>query len=235
MFLFACLDLRYLVLQYRAVVLINTLKETALTTSEAPLPEELTNIFPKPIPTWSRMIARTFDLLLETYFVYFVTAYTILMFKPDFTDWLNESYNIYVLNLALQPVVCLLDALIFKVFGNTPGKAIMGFSVAKETGEKLSFKEYFVRNFKIWSVGSAYSLPLYTIIANVAQYNSLKKNRCATYDKELGYVFKGDVPSIKRTVLVFVVGFVLMIAADVFSDSGKNEELYEMEESSTTL
>lgn len=210
-------------------------------TSESPAVPVDTSLHPPTppatpgVPTWSRLLARTFDMLLETFFVFFVVAFCILFFRPDFMDWLNEAYNVFVLNLVLQPVVCVLDAVIYHLFGNTPGKALMGFNVSKADGSHLSFKAYFLRNFMVWTTGNAYGLPVYCLIANLTQFYSLKREGCTTYDKAEGYSFNGNPPSRRRSIFILVLIIIIAISSDFRSSTSVDDDTEVDEETVTVL
>lgn len=198
-------------------------------------PELSTPGLPPGIPTWSRLLARTFDMLVETFFVFFVAAFCILFFRPDFIDWLNEGYNVFILNLFLQPVVCLVDAAIYQLFGNTPGKALLDFSVSKTDGTRLTFKEYFLRNFAVWSTGNAYGLPVYCLIANATQYTSLKHEGTTMYDKTGGYRFNGIPPSRRRSIFILILIVIIAVSSDFRSSVLDEEDDSEVVEDTVTV
>lgn len=157
------------------------------------------------IPTWSRCFARCFDTLIITALLFLTISAAGDSLNNGFSDWLAESYRMDVLLFLLQPLVCVIDAFLYSTFGNTIGKAILGFHVSHNNEEMLSFADYTKRNFSVWLMGNGAGLPVLAFAAGIWQYYLLGQTGEASYDTESNYVFTGDCPSLARIVTLVVV------------------------------
>lgn len=74
------------------------------------------------------------------------------------------------------------DTLIFGIFGNTTGKALLGVRVLRGEGRKLSFGDYLARNFMVWLRGFGAGIWGFNIVMPLLQANRFNKSKPASYD-----------------------------------------------------
>lgn len=134
---------------------------------------------------WPRFFARFFDLWWEGLTVWFVFFIGVLLsLYPDgFFDWLRESGSAELLAILSVPVALVLDALVYRLFGNTPGKAWLGLRVRTQDGKGLSFAHYIGRNLSVWARGLALGIPLLNLYTMAKQALRLTKGKPASYDE----------------------------------------------------
>lgn len=121
----------------------------------------------------------------------------------------------------LMPIVItgsqpLLDALIAAVFGNTPGKALLGIRVIDGRGKPLSFVRYFLRNLLVGSFATGFGIGIFGIAAQAWQFVRVKRGEPTVYDAWInGRVLGRPVSAgkIARCVLAAVASIVLWFFA----------------------
>lgn len=129
---------------------------------------------------WRRYFARSFDLFLEGFLIVFCVAF----FFEDFITWCTEDrVRNAIFGLILNQIALILDGLIQGVFGNTPGKALLGITLKHTSGRPLTVSETLHRNFSLLSKGFAYFTPIFSLITLVYQYRRLRSGKPASYDE----------------------------------------------------
>lgn len=169
------------------------------------------------LPTWSRCAARSLDLLLESFLIGLFFSFYVASIYPEYLDWVGKPGHNTLVGIIVAPFAFVLDALIYAVFGNTFGKKIMGFSIQKSSGDKLTVYEYFVRNMKVWVLGNGLGLPLIAVLANAAQFRAIKTKGAALYDLNSDTVFVGKPPHVLLTSVVYLITFVFAIGMAVLA------------------
>jgi hypothetical protein len=112
----------------------------------APVPERRV----ERTPIWSRYFARQFDIMWESILIIFLAASIFTFLNPSFSDWVSKDSNDYLFAFLVFPFVFVFDAGIYRLFGNTPGKALNGIKISTVEGNALSFSQYLSRNFVVW-------------------------------------------------------------------------------------
>ncbi|WP_404378006.1 RDD family protein [Vreelandella aquamarina] len=161
---------------------------------------------------WRRFFARIFDIWFFTLIIcipllffwayYFPFSYTSLVPKSEI-----------LLSMCLLLAAFVADSVAYSVFGNTPGKALLGVKVRKPDGCKYLAEEYFVRNLSVWWSGLALGIPILNFVAMFIQYRRLKKQGSASYDlaKESEVLIEGS-SSIKTAV--FILGVIALAVSN---------------------
>lgn len=134
---------------------------------------------------WARFLARIFDIWLSIFIVAFVFGAFAGIYWGGFPDYMQSATAINLFSLLLLPPALVVDVLIRKLFGNTPGKALLGISVIDARGLELDNRQYLGRNFNLWLRGLGLGIPLVSLITMIVQYNRLSSGGRASYD-ELG-------------------------------------------------
>lgn len=137
---------------------------------------------------WRRFFARIFDLWIEMLVVPIGLAFGLSYAISGFADWLSQPGMPLVFGFICVPIALIVDACIARLFGNTPGKALLGIYVldVDENGqaERLDFSAYMKRNFGLWADGMFLSIPFLNIFAFSMQYKRVKNGIPATYDQK---------------------------------------------------
>lgn len=174
--------------------------ESWLTFDEIPELQALKSVVPPQLPTtqkisaspviypnassWSRFYARLFDTWLE---MSFVTLAVVIVMVLIFDNLTSDYWLLILISLLSIAITLALDAVIYKVFGNTPGKALLGLKVVMPDASPLKFRQYLFRNFSMWLKGQALSIPLIQFIAMYYQFHRLSEGDNASYDESTGY------------------------------------------------
>jgi hypothetical protein len=95
----------------------------------------------------------------------------------------------------MTPVVMVLDAVVYALFGNTAGKAIAGIAVRGDgSGGRLPFFVYLARNFELYIVGLGTAFPLASLFT---LYGSFRK---ADRGEPLSWDLSADSQVVARSV-----------------------------------
>lgn len=156
-----------------------------------------------------RFFARAFDISLITVLLMAVQYFTPPEVIWNLFGWKPEDGAIPTPLLALVtvPIILLIDSLIYKVFGNTPGKALLGITITDRNGDKLDrFGLHYLRNLYFWLMGTALMTPIVAFVAMIYQAVRLQKKKPTLYDQSLNLQVKAK-PLKPLTVSVFTVLF----------------------------
>ena len=150
-----------------------------------PLPSETDSDHPiYPLATrWPRFFARTFDVGLETALVALVLGTLLGICFPNFIAWIDGPVVGQLFGMVCLPMALILDALVYRAFGNTFGKALLGLQVRTLDGKRLSVIQYLDRNVWIWVSGLALGFPLINLFTMAKQFDRLGKGQQASYDE----------------------------------------------------
>ncbi|NBQ67609.1 MAG: tetratricopeptide repeat protein [Nitrosomonadaceae bacterium] len=177
---------------------------------------------------WPRFLARIFDVWWETLLITIIMVNVLSYYFTSFDDWINRpgaSLSIGILSL---PIALVLDALLYRIFGNTPGKALLGLKVERLNGKSLSLTQYSDRNFSLWSSGLAFGFPLFNLFTMARQWNRLGKGLQASYD--VSTVFRVcSKPSgwVHKTVFGFALAglFTIMLVLNIMEQKAQREDI----------
>lgn len=133
---------------------------------------------------WRRFFARIFDVWWQLMLIAFTSAFILGYVSNDFSLWLNKPNSENLFTIYIFPLVFIFDAIIYRLFGNTPGKALLGVEIQKPNGEKLTFKEYLQRNISLWITGFGFGIPIVNAILMIRQAYSLRTKKFASYDEQ---------------------------------------------------
>lgn len=161
---------------------------------------------------WARFFARTFDLVLEVWACGFVAGFVIVMFWNGLPGWLHASaaHRLFA-GLCVIGVTFPVDACIHGVFGNTPGKAILGLAVRGPDNAPPRMSRVLLRNMGVWIEGLGFALPVVCWIPCLYQYVRLRGAREATYDTRLGTRVVQRLPVDWRRRVLFTIWAVTLL------------------------
>ena len=160
---------------------------------------------------WARFWARNFDVTWETIVVAFVLAFFLTSATPWFGQWISEPGADSLFGILCIPLAMVLDALIYKIFGNTPGKALCGLKVGTLRGEPLRLDDYLLRNLAVWGRGLALGIPVIGWGTMIYQSRRIAKGLPASYDESSGHRVR-PVPAGWIRNFCFVVSWFVLLA-----------------------
>lgn len=166
---------------------------------------------------YPRGFARIFDFWLESYVVG-VIAVVLFGRNPDFANWISQPGSGISFGILCVPLALLLDAGLYQLFGNSPGKAMLGIKVASLTGRPLSFGQYVTRNFSLWLRGFALGMPVIFLFALWRQELRMRSGLQTSYDEKLSTrVWAQPISGIRE--FGFWVAFVTLLVIQVMSNT----------------
>lgn len=136
---------------------------------------------------WPRFFARIFDVWWEILLVSFALGAVLGRYSAGFVEWINGPGAGQLFAIMCLPIALILDTGIYRLIGNTPGKALLGLKVGLLNASPLSFGQYLGRNLSIWLKGLAIGLPLINLFTMAYQSGRLGKGQQASYDESTGY------------------------------------------------
>ena len=146
--------------------------------------------------SWRRFFARSIDTALCGLPVTFL-LYVVLRTVPGDSAWMD-----FLIGLVGWGVMFLVEPLLLARYGTTPGKWIMGITLTRPDGERLSYREGLERTVLLFCCGEAFSIPLVNIGFNIWSYHKYTRGRelaweygsvehfaaCSEWKMALGYV-----------------------------------------------
>jgi uncharacterized RDD family membrane protein YckC len=160
---------------------------------------------------WQRFFARLFDIWWQTLLISILFGAALGSYYAQFVDWLYQPGRGIAFALLCLPLALLLDALIYRLAGNTPGKAMLGLKVTLQDGSPLGFMQYLARNFGVWARGLGFGVPVITLVTMGLQSARLTRGEPAGYDVAGGYRVTAAPIGLVRESL-FSVAFACLLA-----------------------
>lgn len=157
---------------------------------------------------WRRFFAR----LLDFWITFLIALLPVGIFFEVVSDgdWKATQGAWVLLSVITTGLAFVLDAIIYKLFGNTLGKALLRINVLHANGDKLTFKEYLSRNNLVWGKGFALGIPLLNIVTFLVQFFRIGEGNKASYDESTDYVVAAK-PINWFLLPIFSVLFIVML------------------------
>lgn len=175
---------------------------------------------------WPRFFARTFDVWWEILLIALILGAVLGRYSASFVEWINGPGAGQLFAIICLPIALILDALLYRVVGNTPGKALLGLKVGTLNGQSLSLVHYLSRNFSLWAGGLAFGIPLINLFTMAHQSGRLGKGQQASYDETTGFRVRSS-PSgwVRKTAFGFAFAglFVVMAVLNTMEQSDQRE------------
>ena len=127
---------------------------------------------------WVRFFARLLDY---TIFIGVISFFTLLFDYPLLTIAPPMPFLILVFIWAF------IEAAFISGCRTTPGKALLGISVQKDGGRKLSYGESLSRALSVWLLGMGAGIPIVYLVTWIVACVKLSNNGVTTWDK------RGDI------------------------------------------
>lgn len=131
---------------------------------------------------WRRFFARMLDLWILSLLAMAPALLLLSPLWPGFNGWLGQPFAPNLAALLMFPLLLLAESAIFARFGNTPGKALCGITLATLDGQRLTGLQYLRRQLGVFWYGFAMGLPGIYLIAMASQGLSLRNGDPAAYD-----------------------------------------------------
>jgi len=167
--------------------------------------------YPLLVTPWRRYLAKMLDISAAI-----IPAVAVQIafsrYSPEFAIWLSDpstSMVLVVVGVVSTPFV---EAFYSTAFGNTPGKALLGISVATIAGRKLSYVEYLIRNFRVAWAGLGAFFPVFAFIMMIYQFRMLLKLGSTTYDLNR-YIVRA-LPIARMRVVAAILALVAIIVGN---------------------
>lgn len=170
-----------------------------------------------PAGPWRRFFARHIDLMLLALFLGFFVAVGLAYTSTSFVNWIQEPGSDTVFGWLLVPLILLVEGCIFALFGNTPGKALLGIVITTTEAEKITPRHYFDRLINVWWGGLGTGFPLASLFTMLFQYRKLKMHGHTSYDREKFNVKAHKLSAFRyiivTLVLVMIWGTATLVSA----------------------
>jgi uncharacterized RDD family membrane protein YckC len=160
---------------------------------------------------WPRFFARFFDLWWEGLLLSIMVLAFLGWYWPGATAWIKEPGSGWLFAFLCAPVVLILDGVLYAIFGNTPGKLLLGLRVATVDGRHLSLVQYLNRNASMWVSGLAFGVPVVNLFTLVNQRDRLGRGEQTSYDKATGFRVYAKPTGVFRKA-TFGIAFIGLLA-----------------------
>lgn len=195
-----------------------------------PLPPKVScDLLTYPMATrWPRFFARIFDVWWEILLVSFVLGAVLGRYSASFVEWINGSGAGQLFGILCLPVGLILDAGIYRLFGNTPGKAMLELKAGLLDASPLSFGQYLGRNFSMWVSGLALGFPLVNLFTMTRQSSRLGRGQQTSYDESTGYRVRAKpIGWMRKSIfgVAFFGLFVVMAALNSIEQAAQREAI----------
>lgn len=154
------------------------------------------------IRPWIRLFARNIDQVLSS----LPWIPIVLFIAPGL---LSNRILLTCLVVVGSPLV---NAVLFALFGTTPGKWMLGVVVYDSFGEKLTFKEALWRECDVLFRGMGLGIPLISLVTGGIAYGTLTSTGETSWDRDGGFTVTHRPVSILGGALatVLLVGMVIV-------------------------
>ncbi len=172
---------------------------------------------PSPAGPWRRWAARGLDQFCGALVIMAVLARISTYF--GFGDFFDGVHQALVL-LLLLPLLLLLEAVVYELFGTTFGKWAFSLRVRDEDRHVATSKVYLKRLLRLWASGLGFGLPIVSLITLVVQKRRLSSGRLTSYDESLRlHVDKERIHPLRWLVVIpILLVFVLLVVAAIFTE-----------------
>jgi uncharacterized RDD family membrane protein YckC len=160
---------------------------------------------------WRRFFARSIDLWTLGPLTGYLVATAMASFSDGFALWLQRPGSDYAFGWLVLPVILVVEAIIFGLFGTTLGKGLLGVRVTRVSGDRPTFNGYLKRQIGVYWYGLGTGFPLVTLFTMARQYGHLKASRQTAYDSGEFSVRAPRLGILRAVVATVVVGALLLV------------------------
>ncbi len=174
---------------------------------------------------WPRYWARMFD----TYFCVSLLSFIAGAVAPSLFQVggkLSGDMGSRLAGLIMMAPAMVLDAALYALFGNTPGKAIAGIQIRGVDGSRPSFSTYLWRNLRMYWFGLGIGFPLVSLITLSVAHSTASSGHILRWDEAAQTRPLSSSVAPWRLWLI-ASSFLLLAAADMYLKmSGSNQAPY---------
>ncbi|WP_374627474.1 GYF domain-containing protein [Pandoraea sp.] len=157
---------------------------------------------------WARYFARCFDIVFVGGVLWLALTITRGLNRGEALMPSLAEHGVLLTALFVFSLP-LIDAIIAAVFGNTPGKAMLGVRVVDARGKRASLPRYFGRNLLVGVVGLGFGIGLIAIGTQLWQFLRVRGGQAAAYDLWTKCRVLGRPVTDSQTIRFIVVALVL--------------------------
>lgn len=132
---------------------------------------------------WRRFFARGIDLQIIGLPTSFAIAFVLATIHPPFGEWIQTKGSEWAFAILLFPVILALETVVFALFGNTLGKALLGVKLRSLAGERLTVSQYIERQARIYLGAYGLGIPLVSLFTLWGSYRNLTQQGSTAYDR----------------------------------------------------
>jgi len=158
---------------------------------------------------WSRFWAR----FLDTNIWAIPAAILLYILLPrGVWNFLRLESAEYLQYLASIPFIVLFDAICMSIFGQSPGKAILGIRLTNQDGTRLTFFEVVKRDFSLFLRGFGLGIPIVALITLIWSFVKVNGRDQAGWDRKCHTVVIREGACFERTAIVVFLMFSIFAA-----------------------
>jgi uncharacterized RDD family membrane protein YckC len=161
----------------------------------------------------ARCFARLFDVGWEAAAVGVATAVFLGTHWRAFSAWIAEPGNPVLFAMLCLPIAMMVDASVYRITGNTPGKALLGLKVTALDGGRLSWKTYLRRNLAVWARGLGCGIPVVNLVTMWRRGREASAGADVAYDVKTGHQVSAREIGVARKAVFGVLCVALVGAA----------------------
>jgi hypothetical protein len=173
----------------------------------------------------ARCFARLFDVGWEEALLGVGAAFFLRVHWHAFSVWVSEPGNPLLFAVLCLPAAMLLDALVYRVAGNTPGKALLGLKVTTPDGGPLPWKTYLRRNLAVWARGLGCGIPFVNVVTMWRRGREAAGAADVVYDAKTGHQVSAAEIGVARKAMFGVLCAALFAAAPAISTVTSEQEI----------
>lgn len=130
---------------------------------------------------WRRCLARAIDLALVLTPGFLLLAWYSEMFEGRSGNRLGSAIGVASFGLTL--LALLVEVPLLAATGTTVGKWLVGLSLRKQNGRRISARGLLRRNLKLWAYGLGTGIPFWGLVSLVFSYGRVSKGRLTRWDE----------------------------------------------------
>lgn len=157
---------------------------------------------------WKRYFARYLDILVWSVPIGVLVGLVWPSLLAEGGAFAGPGQEV-ILGWLILPVVMVIDAFAYSIFGNTPGKWLAGIRVMGLKGGPVSFSGYLHRNFQMYLNGLGTGFPLVSLFTLASSHKRATNHKIMSWDQALETRNFDLANSRTRTWLVAILVFVI--------------------------
>ena len=181
---------------------------------------------------WPRYWSRNFDLLLTgipASIVVISFVYRTFGARSPLGHFLSGSHTLHYFHywrlwVVSLPIALVLDAVIYAIFHNTPGRWMAGIRITDAAGNSLSFTSYLARNFRLYIPGLAAGIPFLVFVTFLFSYDKASRGQLLSWDRGHSSRPIQIKSGAWRTYLTAIVFILATISLDVYGTLGASTQ-----------